>query len=551
MSLRHSPLLLLISFALLVVAAWAGLQEEPALAARLEIAVIQSDSGRLIPARVYLFKDGKPFRLSPVDAMLPLRVDSFYRERIWRRGEGRPKTLEVTHDGDSHFILLDGHAEFSLPAGSYRLEAHHGFGLTPSVTEFDLRAGVHNRVELRLDPVVKNASAQWLSGDDHIHLVRDREDDPIFLRWIQAEDLSVGNFLQLQRQVDAASQYGFGPESEARAPGFSVRSGQESRSAFYGHINLLGPKELLRPLSIGGVYANSPEAYPFPSVLFKSGRELGATVGYAHFDGSMEHSALPMDLALGNIDFIEVFQFGVLKAEPWHEVLNAGFHVTGVAGSDFPAFLPRMKPYPRSIPLLGPERTLAKVEGAAEGSAYELWAEAVRQGRVSVSNGPILEFSVDGKEPGSTLDWKEGSTVVQVKTEAWFSRPIEILEVIVNGKVVASERGDGKARHLELSAKLPLAESSWIAARVRGLKTEGEPDRQAHANPVYVLKDRAPVYLPEARSAILRRWLRDVDYYKGDTLAFAKPEHREALMEKLEEATRILSRPPERLPIGR
>ena len=31
--------------------------------------------GRATPARVYLFKDGKPFRLSPVDVLLPLRVD--------------------------------------------------------------------------------------------------------------------------------------------------------------------------------------------------------------------------------------------------------------------------------------------------------------------------------------------------------------------------------------------------------------------------------------------------------------------------------------------
>src|SRR5258708_17039966 len=41
------------------------------------------------------------------------------------------------------------------------------------------------------------------------------------------------------------------------------------------------------------------------------------------------------------IDFIEVFQFGVLKTEAWYELLNAGFQVTGVAGSDFPVPLNR------------------------------------------------------------------------------------------------------------------------------------------------------------------------------------------------------------------
>ena len=90
-------------------------------------------------------------------------------------------------------------------------------------------------------------------------------------------------------------------------------------------------------------YANTPEAYPFPNRLFAEGRAIGAAVGYAHFDGAMKHSTLPLDLALGAIDFIEVFQFGVLKAEPWYELLNAGFRVTGIAGSDFPANLSRVQ----------------------------------------------------------------------------------------------------------------------------------------------------------------------------------------------------------------
>src|SRR5262249_20259270 len=164
---------------------------------------------------------------------------------------------------------------------------------------------------------------------------------------------------------------------------------------------LLGPDELIRPLSIGKVYANSPEAYPFPEVLFRQGRKLGATVGYAHFDGSMEHSTLPMDLALRSIDFLEVFQFGVLKTEQWYEIINAGFRVTGIAGSDFPGNMSRSKPWTRAIPLLGPERTLVKGSVNGEGSAYERWAEGVRAGAVVVSNGPLLDLSVNGQAPGA------------------------------------------------------------------------------------------------------------------------------------------------------
>src|SRR5262249_11719958 len=200
-------------------------------------------------------------------------------------------------------------------------------------------------------------------------------------------------------RADGAVQSGSGRAAGARSPGHSVRSGEEARSEFYGHVNLLGPGRLIRPLSVGTTYANSPEAYPFPARLFAEGRAVGAVVGYAHFDGSMPHSTLPLDLALGGVDFVEGFQFGELKTVRWYARLNAGSRVTGVAGSDFPANLARFKPWPRAVPLLGPERTLVKTNDATDGapgrSAYDVWVEGVRRGAVVVSNGPLLDLVVD------------------------------------------------------------------------------------------------------------------------------------------------------------
>jgi len=43
-----------------------------------------------------------------------------------------------------------------------------------------------------------------------------------------------------------------------------------------------------------------------------------------------------MDLTLSRLDFIEVFQFGVLKSQEWYELLNAGFQVTGNRRQRFP-----------------------------------------------------------------------------------------------------------------------------------------------------------------------------------------------------------------------
>jgi hypothetical protein len=531
------------------------------LAARLEIAVLRHDTGRVMPARIYLFKDGKPFRLSPVDVLLPLRIDLFYRERLWRRppepkdAEGqssRARTLEVTNDGESHFILLDGVGRYELPAGNYRVEAYHGLFWEPVAEDLVLKAGESRRVALTLRPLDDETGRGWVSGDDHIHLTRAAEDDEVFLRWLEADDLSVGNFLQLQRQVDAAVQHTFGREGEVTAPGRSIRSGQESRSEFYGHVNLLGPSRLLRPVSVGMMYANTPEAYPFPNVLFAQGRALGATVGYAHFDGSMKHSTLPMDLALGAVDFIEVFQFGVLKAEPWYELLNAGFRVTGIAGSDFPANLGRSKPWPRAIPLLGPERTLVKLKGEAGPgrSPYERWVEGVKNGAVVVSNGPLLDLSVDGQGPGAVLAWQGESKSIRGEARASFHRPLELLEIVVNGRVAAALAGDGRQKELHLPFEVPVNESVWVAAWVRGqrLASANEPEIQAHANPVYVLRDRRPVQVKSAREAVAARWRRELDYYRGTDLNFADSKQRQELETALERATGILESEPQPWP---
>jgi hypothetical protein len=520
--MRLSRPILAGSFALALV--WAQFRESgaPELTARLDLV-----TDPLMPARVYLFKDGRPFRLSPVQAILPLRVDSFYRERVWRRTD-RPEILEVTCNEQSHFFLLDGRGSFDLPAGKYRVEGYRGLFYTPAAQEFELSAGQTTRVALKLESWAGAKSREWLSADDHIHLIRSREDDDVFLRWLDAEDLSVGNFLQLQRQMDAAAQYGFGQAAEARQPGRSIRSGHESRCEYYGHVNLLGGREMIRPLSIGKMYANAPEAYPFPAVLFRRGREVGATVGYAHFRGSMPHSTLLMDLALGNIDFVEAFQFGRLWTQEWYELLNAGLRVTGIAGSDFPVYLNRLRPWPRWLPLLGPERALVKARPGE--SAYQAWAAGVRSGSVVITNGPLVE-----------IEWDEASSTVSASAE--FLRPLERLEIVRNGEVLAATPGDGKKTRLAASARVDGAASCWLAARASARREEGEPEIQAHTNPVYVVRNGRPILVRAAREAVAARWAAEVEWYKGANLPFAGEAQRREFFAMAEKALEILKQP--------
>jgi len=479
--------------------AGAGYQQlgPPPASVRLEV----TTEPRL-PARIYLFKNKSPFRLFPVQAVLPIKSDTFYRDRLWK-DTADPGVMEVIANDEFHYILLKGHATFHLPPGSYRMEAYRGMFYTPAIVEFELRPGETHKLALPLKAWAK--PEQWLSADDHIHLTRARAEDPVYLGWLEAEDLNVANFLQLERQVDAAPQYAFGRGGQSARGGYTIRPGQESRNEFYGHILMLGVNELIRPMSTGAMYANTPESYPHMTRLFELGRKAGGTLGYAHFRPNRARSTVLMDLALGKIDFVEMFQFGVLTTTDWYELLNAGFRVTGVAGSDFPVPLNQRKPWPRWLPLLGPERALVRARAGAD--PYETWAAGVRAGEVVVTNGPLVEVSVDQRTGAA-------------QASASFFRPIESIEIISNGEVIASARGDGSRTTLSVSGQVPLGESCWVAARTVARKLEGEPDIQAHTSPVYMLRENRPVHVASARRALADRWRGELAWLRSAGLVF-------------------------------
>jgi hypothetical protein len=169
-----------------------------------------------------------------------------------------------------------------------------------------------------------------------------------------------------------------------------------------------------------------------------------------------------------------------------------------------------------------------------------------------VSNGPLLDLTVNGRGPGALVDWPG---TVEGEATAAFHRPLEKIEIIVNGKVAASQAVRDQQREARLPFRLPLQESSWVAARVTSPSLEGEPVIQAHTNPVYVLRDNKPVAAGNARKALLARWEEQSKYYRSSSLIFAKAEDRAELIAKVDQTIEVLrsDRVPEygRRPGGR
>ncbi len=148
---------------------------------------------------------------------------------------------------------------------------------------------------------------------------------------------------------------------------------------------------------------------------------------------------------------------------------------------------------------------------------YSSWLDGLKAGRSYVSDGKthLMDFSVDGLEVGAAgdeLKLSQPATVkVRVKAAVYLPEtpnedirklPLDEkpywdierarigstreapVEIVVNGKAVASQKivADGKIHDLEFD--VPLAESSWIAARILPA---------AHTNPVFAVVAGKPI----------------------------------------------------------
>jgi hypothetical protein len=125
---------------------------------------------------------------------------------------------------------------------------------------------------------------------------------------------------------------------------------------------------------------------------------------------------------------------------------------------------------------------------------YEAWCRNLALGRTFLSGGPLLRFSVEGREIGDTVFLPGNGGTVHVEAEAESTLPIHRLEIVRQGRVVASTEVAAGTRRLALSETLRVTGGAWLAARVSGPGYyQAIPHHDvwqrgifAHTSPVYV-----------------------------------------------------------------
>lgn len=277
------------------------------------------------------------------------------------------------------------------------------------------------------------------------------------------------------------------------------------------------------PLYTG--FAGTPfwEDYPPNYTQARNAREQGGAVTYAHPIGGGEQKPdtgrvealgrlyppsmpvsyetagvkeLPVDLALGQVDAFDVFSNAdeIGSMEIWYGLLNCGFRLGISAGSD--SFTNVVDHY-----TAGGGRVYVHSGGRLD---YQQWIEGYKQGRSFATNGPMLLFTVNGNEPGEEIRLAPDARGVRVSARVRTQVPIEKVEIIANGQVVASRDASG-GNEISLDEEITLQRSSWIALRAYG------PWHRLVLNDLQTLAHTSPVYVHVGDQPIASR--NEVRYY--------------------------------------
>jgi len=505
---------------------------------RLHLEVVDAVSGRGVAARVGLYDATGRIPLPAHDALAVHRFADDARLQWLNR-----RTFWASDSRQAFYV--NGRYDATVPVGAYDLISTRGPEYRLARLKVEVRANETTTIRLPLQRYVDLPGGGWYSGDSHIHLMRDEPADLSVWGQLSAEDVHVGNLLEMgniagtyfkQPAWDRAGQF--------ERDGYAIVPGQEDpRTGMRGHTIHWNLKSHVH---------FEKEAFFQYDRVFERTRSQGALTGYAHlgelFNG---RRGLALDVPFGLVDFIEVLQGGRLNTDIWYSFLNLGYKVLPAGGADYPYFGPTLP---------GVERTYVKLDAPFSAAA---WFEGFRRGHVYVTNGPFVRLSVNGREMGEELRVARG-TRLDIAADAQLNPDVDDLdrlELVVLGDVDAREPANGSDR-VHLQKTVVADHSMWIAARAYGGHQQPQFTTVAHTAPIYVVVDGEPTWkrselaaLVEHQRAQLNELLTvpidpssDLEAWEtGETLVDQWPQQLPLLRPRIEEADRRYRRLVERL----
>jgi hypothetical protein len=473
---------------------------------RLRVVVVDR-AGRAVAARVSVTRaDGRAY--APDDAWRHADEAFDRRERSFEYG----------------YFHTAGTADLTLPAGGVHVEVWHGpeYGVARADATVAPGGAVTRRVVV--ERLADLPARGWWSGDLHVHMnyggaYRNTPQHLAFQG--RAEDVHVVENLVVNKEqrIPDIAYFRTTADPASRA-GFLLMHGQEYHTSYWGHTGLIGLSDHY-VLPEYAAYPNTAAASPFPANadVADLAHAQGALFGYVHpFDAQPDPAdttvpltyALPLDVALGKVDYVEVMGYSdhLITSGIWYRLLNCGFRLPAGAGTDA---------FPNFASLRGPPGLVRVFVRTGAGRSRTLdhtsWMAGLKAGRTFVTNAPLLEFTLGGHGIGDEIRLPAGAPLT-ARVSLRSNVPIDHLEVVGNGRVVATFPVTGDHTTASTTVSIPVTRSGWYVLRAWSDHAELPIlDRYpfGSTSPIYVRVGRDPVCSREDADFFVR-WIDRLDW---------------------------------------
>lgn len=486
---RHR-LLGMLGIAIVLTALAMARQAPPSCA--LSLVLVDALTGRPLPGVIRIVDD-QGRELEPPELL--------------NRGQG----LSARHPTARWWVLPE-RTVIHVPAAPLLVSALAGLETELTQRRVDLSGRSSAELTLPLERFYNARNRGYVAGNTHLHLQKLSKDQAD--RYLGEVPLGDGLdvvFVSYLERAMADLEYtsnNYSPDDLRRLSTEHLRlgHGQEHRHNFgpyeegYGHILLLDIPYLIQPVSIGpGITGAGSDAPPMQTGIDVARRE-GGTVIWAH--NMFGHEDIP-NWITGRVQANNIFDGGTRGSykNSFYRYLNAGLRVPFSSGTDW--FI-----YDFSRVYVMTDRPVTPRE----------WLVLLAEGRSYITNGPLLEFTVNGQPLGATIDLAQSPQEVTIAARALGRVDFGRLELVQNGQVVASHSSrPAQGRFVaELSQQLSIDSPCWLAVRTPPPPVPEDPELQlpvplneyggalfAHTSPIYVtLNGRGVFDVPTARGLV-------------------------------------------------
>lgn len=415
---------------------------------------------------------------------------------LLNRGLGLKKIMKAGQSGIHDWSVVTGEVELALPQKKLILEAFSGLETERARQQIDLTGKTKAKMALGLIPFSNSRSSKYRTANTHLHIMKlDRATCDRYLMEIpKADRLDIVFLSYLERAVADKTYISNNYTKQdlaslSKASGVLFGNGEEHRHNMdgygegYGHVMLLNIVKLILPVSIGpGIMKMGTDGIPLARGI-QTARKDNATIIWCHNAWGLESTP---NFISGHVHALNIYDGGTRSSykDSYYRYLNAGMRVPFSTGTDW-------FQYDFSRVYARMDKTLT----------VENWLESLRTGKTFITNGPLLQLNAAGKTIGETVKLKSTEQPVAIRAKAVGRVDFEKMELILDGKVIATAKSQPEKQHfvVELNTELKLQKPGWLAVRTPPPSVPKDPKRSrktplneygkelfSHTSPIYI-----------------------------------------------------------------